>query len=345
MTTEAPESRSAVAGAPTLETVAALAGVSRSTVSRVINSSPKVTPEALAAVNKAIEVLGYVPNRAARSLASRRTQAIALVIPENTARFFADPYFASVIQGAAMRLASTDYTLTLLIASETDPEKTRRYLQAGNVDGALILSHHSDDRSYVALSRRLPVVFGGRPANADGGVPPIYVDVDNTAAARAVTELLISSGRRRIATIAGPANMTAGLDRLDGWRQALTAAGLPTDLVEHGDFTPESGSSAMERLLDRGEPIDGLFAASAQMADGALSVLRARGLVVPRDLGVVTFDDDYFAQRATPPLTTVDQDESAVGVTIAELLMRSIEGEDVPRVTMMPTRLIDRASQ
>lgn len=341
MTTDAPVSGSA----PTLEMVAALAGVSRSTVSRVINDSPKVTAEALAAVNAAIEKLGYVPNRAARSLASRRTQAIALVIPENTAKFFADPYFASVIQGAAMRLAETDYTLTLLIASETDPEKTRRYLQAGNVDGALILSHHSDDRSYVALSRTLPVVFGGRPERHDDGPDPVYVDVDNTAAARSVTELLIASGRRRIATVAGPTNMTAGLDRLSGFTAALRDAGLPTDLVEHGDFTPASGAAAMERLLDRGEPIDGLFAASAQMADGALSVLRARGLQVPRDLGIVTFDDDYFAQRATPPLTTVDQEESEVGVTMAELLMRLIEGKDVPRVTMMPTRLIDRSSQ
>jgi len=345
VTTEAQASAPATSGTPTLEMVAALAGVSRSTVSRVINDSPKVTPEALAAVNAAIEKLGYVPNRAARSLASRRTQAIALVIPENTAKFFADPYFASVIQGAAMTLAETDYTLTLLIASETDPEKTRRYLQAGNVDGALILSHHSDDRSYVALSRSLPVVFGGRPANADGDVIPAYVDVDNTTAARAVTELLISSGRRRIATIAGPTNMTAGLDRLEGWRAALADAGLQTDLVEHGDFTPASGADAMERLLERGEPIDGLFAASAQMADGALSVLRAHNLVVPRDLGVVTFDDDYFAQRATPSLTTVDQDEFEVGRTMAQLLMRRIEGEDVPRVTMMPTLLINRRSQ
>ncbi len=330
---------------PTLEMVAALAGVSRSTVSRVINNSPKVTPEALAAVNAAIDKLGYVPNRAARSLASRRTQSIALVIPENTAKFFADPYFASVIQGAAMRLAETSYTLTLLIASETDPEKTRRYLQAGNVDGALILSHHSDDRSYVALSRTLPVVFGGRPARHDDGPEPVYVDVDNTAAARSVTQLLIDAGRRRIATVAGPTNMTAGLDRLAGWRSALEAAGIAADLVEHGDFTPASGAAAMERLLERGEPIDGLFAASAQMADGALSVLRARGLSVPEDVGVVTFDDDYFAQRATPPLTTVDQEEGEVGRTMAELLMRLIEGEDVPRVTMMPTTLVERGSE
>ena len=341
MTTEVHASGST----PTLEMVAALAGVSRSTVSRVINDSPKVTPEALAAVHAAIEPLGYVPNRAARSLASRRTRAIALVIPENTAKFFADPYFASVIQGAAMRLSATDYTLTLLIASETDPEKSRRYLQGGNVDGALVLSHHSDDRSYVTLSRTLPVVFGGRPARHDDGPDPVYVDVDNTAAARSVTELLVDAGRRRIATVAGPTDMTAGLDRLEGWRTALEAAGIATDLVEHGDFTPASGAAAMERLLARGEPIDGLFAASAQMADGALSVLRARGLAVPKDVGVVTFDDDYFAQRATPPLTTVDQEEGEVGRTMAELLMRLIEGEEVPRITMMPTSLVRRGSE
>jgi len=331
--------------APTLEAVAAEAGVSRSTVSRVVNGSPHVSPEVARTVTAAIERLHYVPNRAARSLANRRTHSIALVIPENTAKFFADPYFASVIQGAAMHLSSTEYTLTLLIASETDSEKTRRYLQAGNVDGALVLSHHSDDSSYIALSRQIPVVFAGRVANTDAGVTPIYVDVDNAAAARSVVELLIASGRRRIATIAGPTNMTAGLDRLEGWKSVMTDAGLPTDLVEHGDFTPASGAAAMERLLDRGEPIDGLFAASAQMADGALSVLRQRGLVVPRDLGVVTFDDDYFAERATPPLTTVNQDEGHVGRAIAEVLIRSIEGEDVPRITIMPTRVINRRSQ
>ena len=162
---------------PTLEMVATEAGVSRSTVSRVVNASPQVTPEAVAAVTAAIDKLGYVPNRAARILASRRTFSIALVIPENTAKFFADPYFATVIQGVAMHLSSTEYTLSLLIAPELDAEKTRRYLQAGNVDGAIILSHHSDDRSYLLLARSIPVVFGGRPVSPEGTVAS-YVDVD-----------------------------------------------------------------------------------------------------------------------------------------------------------------------
>ena len=330
-------------GAPTLEMVAAVAGVSRSTVSRVINDSPKVTPEALAAVRAAIEKLGYVPNRAARSLASRRTQSIALVIPENTAKFFADPYFATVIQGAAMYVSSTEYTLTLLIAAEGDAEKTRRYLRGGNVDGALILSHHSDDLSYVALARSLPVVFGGRPMSNEGPTA-YYVDVDNVHAARDVTADLIAHGRTRIATIAGPQDMAAGLDRLEGWRLALGEAGIPDDLIEYGDFSPDSGAAAMTRMLDRGIHFDGLFVASAQMASAAMQVLRERGYSVPDDVGVVTFDNDYFAQTSRPALTTIEQPTTEVGRTMVSMLIRLIDGLHVDTITMMPTRLIDRGS-
>lgn len=330
-------------GQPTLEMVAAVAGVSRSTVSRVINESSQVTSQAVAAVAAAIELLGYVPNRAARSLASRRTQSIALVIPENTAKFFADPYFAAVIQGAAVHLAGTDYTLTLLIASETDAGKTRRYLRAGNVDGALILSHHSDDRSYVTLARTLPVVFGGRPMSQEGP-GAIYVDVDNVAAAKAVTENLLQRGRTKIATICGPQDMAAGLDRLKGWRLALREAGIQSDLIEYGDFSPASGAAAMIRLLERGEPVDGIFVASAQMASGAMQVLRDRGLTVPDDLGVVTFDNDYFAQSARPALTTIEQPTVDVGQRMATILLNLIDGRTVEPMTMMPTRLIDRGS-
>jgi len=326
--------------APTLEEVAVIAGVSRSTVSRVINRSPRVTAEAIAAVERAIGELGYVPNRAARILASRRTFAIALVIPENTAKFFADPYFASVIQGVALGLSSTAYTLSLLIAPEADAEKTRAFLQAGNVDGALILSHHSDDRSYLALSRTLPVVFGGRPMS-DEGENAYYVDVDNVEAAERAVRHLISRGRTRIATIAGPADMAAGLDRVEGWRRALEDAGLEADLVERADFTPAGGEDAMRRMLARGIRFDALFAASSQMASGALAVLREHGLSVPGDIAITSIDNDYFAQSATPRLTTIEQPSVEVGRTMARLLVDRIEGRDVAQVTIMPTHLIE----
>ncbi len=328
---------------PTLEAVAALAGVSRSTVSRVVNESPRVTPEAIEAVSRAIEQLGYVPNRAARTLASRRTQAIALVIPENTARFFSDPFFATVVQGIAQHLATTDYTLSMLIASETSPEKTRRYLQGGNVDGALILSHHSKDNSYRALAKSLPVVFGGRPMSDEG--PDSYVvDVDNVGAAQLATEYLIAHGRARIATIAGPQDMGAGLDRLEGWRMALADAKLESTLWEVGDFTPPGGAAAMGRLLDRGEPFDAVFVASDQMAYGALGVLRERGIRVPEDVAIVGFDNDYYSTSSLPPLTTMEQSSVAMGSRMAEVLVRLIAGETVDNLTIMPTRMVERES-
>ncbi len=332
-------------GAPTLEKVAALAGVSRSTVSRVVNSSPKVAPEVVQAVNQAIAELGYVPNRAARMLASRRTQTIALVIPENTARFFSDPFFASVIQGVAFRLAQTDYTLSLVIASETDHEKTRRYLRGGNVDGALILSHHSDDTSYVELARTMPIVFGGRPAAAPENVDDIYVvDVDNEAAAEVAVQHLVDRGRTRIAHISGRQDMAPAQDRMAGWRTVLERAGLEPGPVEDGDFTPIGGAEAMRRLLGRRETFDAVFAASDQMASGALTVLRERGLRVPDDIALVGFDNDYFATSSVPAITTIEQPPVVQGTTMAELLVRLIDGEEVERLTVLPTQLVVRDS-
>jgi LacI family transcriptional regulator len=323
--------------------VAARAGVSRSTVSRVVNNSPQVTPDVVAIVTTAIAELGYVPNRAARSLVSRRTQSIALVIPENTAKFFADPYFAAVIQGAAMFLAETEYTLTLLIGSPDDSNKVLRYLQGGNVDGALILSHHSDDGSYLHLAGSIPVVFGGRPMDTDDH-DSYYVDIDNVDAASMATKHLIERGRTRIATIAGPQNMAAGLDRIEGWRAALDAAGLTPGPVEVGDFTPPGGADAMRRLLEHHADFDAVFVASAQMASGAIGVLREAGLSVPSDLGITTVDNDYFAINAVPPLTTVEQPTTQQGAKIAEMLVDLIEGRAVERHATIPTSLVIRDS-
>lgn len=329
-------------GMPTLEMVAELAGVSRATVSRVVNDSPKVTPENARSVQAAIAELNYVPNRAARSLVNRRTQAIALVVPESTAKVFADPFFASVVQGIALFLAETDYTLNMLIASEGRPEKTRRYLLGGNVDGAIVVSHHSGDHSYAHLGQALPIVFGGRPLAEENG--SFYVDVDNVAGAITATEHLLSLGRRHLATIAGPQDMPPGVDRLAGWRQALARAAIDDTLIEFGDFSPASGAAAMRRLLDRGVPIDALFAANDQMAAGAFSVLHERGLRIPGDVAVVGFDDDYFGATATPALTTVHQPAAGLGAMMAEVLVKIIEGVPVRRVTSLPTTLVVRDS-
>lgn len=328
--------------APTLEMVAALAGVSRATVSRVVNASPSVKPELVETVKKAILALDYTPNRAARSLAKRRANAVTLIVPESTSKVFADPFFASVVQGIALYLADTDYTLNMVIASEAKPEKTRGFLLGGNVDGVLVVSHHSGDYSWRHLSGSLPMVFAGRPLTGDK--ESYYVEVDNEQAAYGVTRLLLDSGRKHIATIAGPQDMPPGLDRLAGWRTAVLEAGLGDGLVEKGDFTLVSGAQAMHRLLDRGVPIDAVFAANDQMAAGAYTVIQGRGLRIPEDIAMVGFDDDSFATSVTPALTTVRHPIIELGKKMAETLVDLIEGKPTEHVTTMSTSLAIRDS-
>jgi DNA-binding LacI/PurR family transcriptional regulator len=331
------------APSPTLEMVATRAGVSKSTVSRVVNSPDSVPAKVVAAVNAAIDELGYVPNLAARSLASHRSRTIALIIPENTESFFADPYYTAVIAAVARYLSATEYTLTLVLASEVEPDKTRRYLLSGNVDGALVLSHHVNDLAYVEIARSLPTVFSGRPPGSED--PHTFmVDIDNVGAASLATRYLIDHGRRRLATITGPLDMSSALDRLEGWRRATGAAGIDDGLIENAEWSEEAGADAMRRLLARGQQFDGLFAASAQIASGAMEVLRERGYAIPSDVAITTMDNDHYAQNANPPLTTVEQPTTSQGTTIAETLVRLIAGEDIDRLTLMPTVLIERES-
>lgn len=330
---------------PTLEMVAARAGVSRATVSRVVNGSPRVAADVARAVRIAVEELNYVPNRAARSLASKHTQLIALVIPESTAMVFDDPFFASIAQGVAMYLADTEYSLNMLIAVESKPEKARRYLMGGNVDGALIVSHHSGDHSYAHLEESLPVVFAGRPLLPEVQAGSYFVGVDDVAGERKIIEYLRDRGRRSVAAIAGPQDMPPGLDRLEGWRRAVRELGVGEEsLVEYGDFTLNSGTAAMRRLLDRGIPIDAVAAANDQMAVGAYTAIRERGLRIPEDIAVVGFDDNYFGLTATPALTTVHQPSNELGSAMAEVLIKLIEGVPVDRVTILPTHLVERGS-
>ncbi|TFC89457.1 LacI family transcriptional regulator [Cryobacterium sp. TmT2-59] len=337
---------------PTLEMVAEVAGVSRATVSRVVNGSTRVGPEIVAAVTTAVEELNYVPNRAARSLASRQTQALALVVPEDMTRFFGDPYFAAVVQGITRRLDQSDFTLNLLVASSDPQHKTLRYLRSGNVDGALIISHHTGDDFVAELETTMPVVFGGRPANADN-LEAYFVDVDNAAGADLGTQRLVDLGRRRIGTVTGSADMPAGIDRLTGFLRALERAGIPTDAVEHGDFTVQGGAAATRRLLERCPDIDGLFVASDLMGTGALDVLREHGRSVPGDVAVVGFDDSPAATRGSVPLTTVSQPSEEMGFAMADVLLRRLADDDdddddddesVPHRTIMPTRLVLRES-
>lgn len=312
--------------APTLEEVASRAGVSRSTASRAINGGFKVSPEAQAAVDAAVAELGYTPNRAARTLVTRRTDSIALVVPEPDEKVLTDPFFAGTLQGLSAAMAQTDVQLVLLIARRGEEvQRTTRYLRNGHVDGAIVVSHHRDDALEQALATsRLPCVFVGRPWAAQSGVQ--YVDVDNYLGGLRATEHLISVGCRRIATIAGPLDMAAGVDRLAGWRQALQDASLPDDAMVRGDFTSTTGAEGMERLLAAHPDLDGVFAASDLMAAGALSVLAKHGRSVPDDVKVIGFDDLGVAVSTTPSLTTMVNPVVEMSRIAGELLLEQIAG-------------------
>jgi DNA-binding LacI/PurR family transcriptional regulator len=332
-------------GSATLEGVARVAGVSRATVSRVVNDSPRVSPDVRTAVEAAIRELGYTPNRAARSLVTRRSDSIAVVITEPTGRLFSDPFFPRIVRGVSGALANRGLQLVLLMPEHGDETRTIRYLTGGHVDGALLVSLHGDDPIPAALAASgVPVVFVGRPP---AGAEVSYVDVDNRQGGRRATHHLFESGRDRVATIAGPTDMAVGIDRLEGYREAVRASGreVDTSLVECGDFTYESGASAMERLLDRAPDLDGVFAASDLMAAGAMGVLLARGRRVPEDVALVGFDDSPIAATTRPPLSSISQPIEEMGPEAVHLLVDAIERADrPPRRVVLATELVVRAS-
>ncbi|MBQ0825775.1 LacI family DNA-binding transcriptional regulator [Streptomyces tagetis] len=348
---------------PTLEAVAARAGVSRATVSRVVNGAHGVRDALAERVRHAVDELGYVPNQAARSLVTRRHDAIAVVAAEPETRVFADPYFAQQLRGISKELTAHDNQLVLLLTEgREDHARVGRYLAGGHVDGALVFSLHLDD-PLPGLVRRagVPTVFGGRPDWDDGQGGVVYVDSDNRGGAREAVRYLAALGRTRVAHITGPLDQTSAADRLAGFRDA--AGEHAPGPVARGDFTPAGGERAMRELLDRCPEVDAVFAANDLTAAGALRVLRESGRRVPDDVAVVGFDDMLpVAEQTDPPLTTVRQDIEGMGRLMARLLLRDLDhaaddgdvggvgdveagsAPDGSRSVVLPTTLVRRAS-
>jgi DNA-binding LacI/PurR family transcriptional regulator len=330
----------------TLDEVARVAGVSRATVSRVVNGNPKVGIDVKRQVERAIARLGYVPNPAARSLVTRRSDSVGVVIPEPPGMLFGDPFFPRLLRGISTELSARNLQLVLLMPQSSEEEaRLERYLTAGHVDGALLVSLHGDDTLPDALaSRGVPVVVGGRPPTGDS---VSYVDVDNVGGARTAVAHLIDGGRRTIGTISGPTDMTVGVDRLTGYRHALEAAGLAPDgaLEATGDFTQEGGAAAMGRLLEARPDLDAVFAASDLMAAGAIGAIKAAGRRIPEDVAIVGFDDSSIAPTSEPPLTSVRQPIEEMGREMVRLLLEQVARPGtVPRKVILATKLVRRRS-
>lgn len=332
--------------APTLDSVAARAGVSRATAGRVLSGSTRVGEAAREAVLAAAAELSYVTNRAARSLVTRRSDSVALVVSESDDRVFADPFFPAVLRGAHKAVADAGMQLVLVVLST--PAEHERFVQfaaGGHVDGVICVSLHGDDPLPGRLrGAGLKVVLSGRPFRAGDDVP--FVDADNLDGARLATRALLEAGCRAPATITGPPDMPAAQDRLAGYREELAAAGVrwsPRRVVA-GDFTTQGGYDAMRALLRQRTPPDGVFAANDAMAVGALRALHEAGCRVPDDVRVVGFDDSPHAPSSHPPLTTVRQPMESLGRELGSLLVSMVLGRPVPASVVLPTELVRRAT-
>jgi LacI family transcriptional regulator len=332
---------------PTLEQVARLAGVSRSTVSRVINDHPNVRPETRSQVWQAIRESSYQPNIVARSLVTSRTRIIGMIIPEAVTTLFTDPFFPLVLRGAteACNIHQYQLMLSLFTASADRHEMYQRVLLSGYLDGAIVASTSLDDPIFSDLLQdQIPFVSIGRHLNQQVH----YVDADNVGGARMAVEHLIRQGHQRIATIAGRLDTLHGQDRLEGYRQALQAHRIQVDesLIIEGDFAERSGMVGMQQLLPTSP--DAVFVASDMMAIGALKVLRQAGSQVPHDVALIGFDDIPAASMIEPALTTVRQPIERMGAMAVDLLLsvleNSSEGKALAHRIILPTELMVRAS-
>ena len=328
----------------TLEDIGRLAGVSRSTVSRVINDQASVRPDVRARVQEVITRTGYSPNVAARSLVSGRSGVIGLVIPSRVHSLFEDPYFPRLIQGISAASNQSGNTLSLFLFQneEEESEIYPRVVTSGVLDGLIITATRMADPLLARMAGgEIPIVMVGRPDSE--GIS--YVDVDNRGGARNAAAHLCDLGYQRIGLISAPISTTAGVDRLDGFVEGLAIRGmaLPPTLRADGDFSETGGYQAMQQLIP--DKPDAVFVASDTMAVGALRALRDAGVRVPQDMALMGFDGLPASENSTPALTTVRQPVAETGARAVQILSKLVSGgATAPYVEILPVELIVRES-
>ena len=326
----------------TLDDIARLAGVSRSTASRAINERPDVSQEVRARVLGVVEQTSFKPNAAARSLASQRTSMIGMVLSRKVQGVFEEPYFAHLIEGTVQACNQHEYNLTLYVGDDSE-SLLHRISSQGFVDGVVVAADRKDNSLIVALANsKIPMVIVGRPPE---GMKTSYIDFDNRQGAYLAVIFLMQLGFQRIGTIAGPSESHHGSDRLAGYQQALIERGVPVDpnLVVEGDLTEIGGYRVAQRLLE--EKPEAIMIASDRMAIGAMQAIRERGLKVPEDVAVVSFDDLLPPSIGGLRYTTIRQPVKQMGIRAVETLLDILEyGPEPTRRILFDPELVVRDS-
>lgn len=331
--------RSAGPDPVTLQMVAQAAGVSPSTVSRILNGTAAVADDKRQAVEEAIARLGFVPNPVARGLAGGRTLSVGVVT-----QAIDSPFYGVALRGIEDTLDKAGYSPLFVSGHWNAVEEARciDMLRARRVDGIIVLDGRLADSALRACARALPLVVTGRKLKAAN---LFAMQFNNFEGARLATEHLLALGHQRIAFIAGDAGHPDALERERGYRAALEAAGRPFDpaLMVPGLFHEEGGLAAIERLLEARQRFTAIFAANDQMAVGACLTLHRQGMRVPQDMSVVGFDDLLASRHTLPPLTTVHQPAYEMGQLAAQAMLQMLQGER-PSVVVPAPRLVVRES-
>jgi len=330
----------------TIKEVAKLAGVSPSTVSRVISDSSRISDITKKNVRKAMGELGYHPNAIARSLVNRSTNTIGIVMPQSPEKAFLNPFFPQALSGISAAAHEADYCILLSTGSseEEQEESIKSIIMGGRVDGVILMySSANNDTLEIIKEMKIPAVIIGKPMNTEG---ILYVDNDNVDASYKVTKRLIEKGHKKIAFLSGSFKYVVSLDRLDGYRSALLHYGLELDrnYIVEGEFSKESGYESMEKLLSVREKPTAMVVTDDVMAFGAIEAIKKAGLKIPQDIEVVSFNNVPLAELCIPSLTSVDIDAYSLGYESSKLIIEKINGKAEKDKVIVPTHIVYRDS-